>query len=224
MSDTMTPTPPGWYEDPSGAAEWRYWDGSEWTDHTAAKDDAWSIDASAESITVPPLPETDASSQKDWTSDDAKPAPVGSGSRFSDLLQSKLLWAGIAAIAAVLAVASITSNAQNGQHPVTGEYVLFDSNRTSQLDVGDRCAGADVGAGILVRAFDAAGEQIGLGHLEAGEVRTVSGSKACVFPLDLEDLSDSPSYRFVVNRRGEVTYPRSEMHNQNWHVSLKIDG
>jgi hypothetical protein len=30
-----TRSPAGWYEDPTGNARVRYWDGSEWTDHTA---------------------------------------------------------------------------------------------------------------------------------------------------------------------------------------------
>ena len=29
------PPPPGWHPDPSGEARWRYWDGSQWTAHTA---------------------------------------------------------------------------------------------------------------------------------------------------------------------------------------------
>jgi hypothetical protein len=26
-------SPPGWYQDPSGSARWRYWDGTRWTEH-----------------------------------------------------------------------------------------------------------------------------------------------------------------------------------------------
>jgi len=38
----MTPSgdelpPAGWYADPHGARQWRYWDGSQWTDHTAPR-------------------------------------------------------------------------------------------------------------------------------------------------------------------------------------------
>ena len=33
----MTDTPPaGWYPDPSKQFEQRYWDGSQWTEHTSA--------------------------------------------------------------------------------------------------------------------------------------------------------------------------------------------
>jgi hypothetical protein len=31
----LSMVPPGWYEDPSGIASWRYWDGRSWTAHTA---------------------------------------------------------------------------------------------------------------------------------------------------------------------------------------------
>ena len=33
----MTDTPAGWYPDPTNASAQRYWDGSAWTDHTAAR-------------------------------------------------------------------------------------------------------------------------------------------------------------------------------------------
>jgi hypothetical protein len=34
MGASTTGTPgPGWYRDPSGVAEWRYWDGKKWTEH-----------------------------------------------------------------------------------------------------------------------------------------------------------------------------------------------
>jgi hypothetical protein len=29
----VAPVPPGWHPDPSGAPQWRYWDGYRWTDH-----------------------------------------------------------------------------------------------------------------------------------------------------------------------------------------------
>jgi Protein of unknown function (DUF2510) len=29
------PSPPAWHPDPMGAAKWRWWDGSRWTEHTA---------------------------------------------------------------------------------------------------------------------------------------------------------------------------------------------
>jgi len=32
--------PPGWYEDPLAAAQWRYWDGQQWTGHVAPREDA----------------------------------------------------------------------------------------------------------------------------------------------------------------------------------------
>ena len=31
----MTQAPPGWHPDPGGGAQWRYWDGQAWTDHTS---------------------------------------------------------------------------------------------------------------------------------------------------------------------------------------------
>lgn len=38
MSTGENPTPPaGWYADPHGADVWRYWDGSQWTDHVAPR-------------------------------------------------------------------------------------------------------------------------------------------------------------------------------------------
>lgn len=36
MSDTPTPTPPGWFPDPVGRHEYRWWDGTTWTDQAAS--------------------------------------------------------------------------------------------------------------------------------------------------------------------------------------------
>jgi hypothetical protein len=33
MTHGMPVTPPGWYPDPSGAGQLRYWTGNEWTQH-----------------------------------------------------------------------------------------------------------------------------------------------------------------------------------------------
>jgi len=33
--EAARPSPPAWHPDPTGAATWRWWDGSRWTEHTA---------------------------------------------------------------------------------------------------------------------------------------------------------------------------------------------
>ncbi len=33
----VTPAPAGWFVDPHSEASWRYWDGTTWTGHTAAR-------------------------------------------------------------------------------------------------------------------------------------------------------------------------------------------
>ena len=40
-------TPEGWYDDPHGGAGYRWWDGSEWTDHTLPPDEPTQEDRSA---------------------------------------------------------------------------------------------------------------------------------------------------------------------------------
>ncbi len=47
MSESSTPA--GWYADPLGAAEIRYWDGSEWTEHVST--------GGVQSVAPLPLPE-----------------------------------------------------------------------------------------------------------------------------------------------------------------------
>jgi hypothetical protein len=35
-TDSDANATPGWYQDPNGAQAWRYWDGTQWTDHVSA--------------------------------------------------------------------------------------------------------------------------------------------------------------------------------------------
>ena len=41
----MTQPPPGWYADPAGQPQRRYWDGETWTDHVAEPGPTWNVTA-----------------------------------------------------------------------------------------------------------------------------------------------------------------------------------
>ena len=52
MSQTATPTEPGWRPDPSGRYEWRYWDGG-WTNRVANSAPTATSDAAVTPSDVP---------------------------------------------------------------------------------------------------------------------------------------------------------------------------
>lgn len=54
MTDSTSRTPPGWYDDPAGAAQLRWWDGTQWTEHVHARADAAASAATAPGVAAQP--------------------------------------------------------------------------------------------------------------------------------------------------------------------------
>lgn len=227
MSDTMTPTPAGWYEDPWGSAAWRYWDGSEWTEHTSG--DAQPTSPQTTAAGTPHVP---SGSSQDWAPPRAAaPADAGSGTtgakgRLGDLSGNRFAMVGVAIGAVVLLIVGIGAMSGSEQRSATGEIALFDESSALMLDVGDACEGtggySDIQAGLQVRVSDAGGQLIGTGHLDPGQIRRRSVGKACVLEFSVDDIPDSDFYTFEASHRGGLTYSRSEMDSVDWHVSLQL--
>ena len=65
MTETMQPVAPGWYPDPQGHHEHRYWDGSRWTDEVADR----GVETSEPLPPAPPAPTVAPASsrRRPWT-------------------------------------------------------------------------------------------------------------------------------------------------------------
>lgn len=86
MNEQATQRPaPGWYPDPSGEAELRYWDGGQWTDDTRSADGATDAAAGAapeaapatsftETSVIPEAPAAPAAGAQPWAQAPAAPA------------------------------------------------------------------------------------------------------------------------------------------------------
>ncbi|GJM38202.1 MAG: hypothetical protein DHS20C19_15690 [Acidimicrobiales bacterium] len=66
--EPVSETPAGWYPDPDGGAEQRYWDGAQWTDHRTPKPNAEAEAAAANSPTGPGVKEP-FTAAPDWYPD-----------------------------------------------------------------------------------------------------------------------------------------------------------
>lgn len=47
---------PGWYRDPTGAGEGRYWDGTTWTSAVSLADQTFDVPIEPERASLPPIP------------------------------------------------------------------------------------------------------------------------------------------------------------------------
>jgi hypothetical protein len=91
---------PGWFYDPSGAHELRYWDGEEWTDHVA--DGGARSRAPMETVEMPPSPGPAAPSTSS--------AQLGALFRIRWLIVAALLFIGIPLLVAVVVAVSLGSH------------------------------------------------------------------------------------------------------------------
>lgn len=123
MSDPTGPsTPAGWYPDPYGRAEHRYWDGSRWTDHVASAGSQAvdPVDAAAAASATNPLPAVESSEPPSaaWSAQPAgKSGRVrGLWTRFRGMPRGGQV-AAVAIIAVIVVVIAIAAASGSGSSP-----------------------------------------------------------------------------------------------------------
>ena len=99
---------------------------------------------------------------------------------------------------------------------VTGMFVLFgDADSVESTDSG--CQGArgydDIHSGAQVIVRDEAGTVLATTSLGTG---TLLETGMCYFEFDLGSLPRAHFYSFEVSRRGELTYSRAELEENDW--------
>ena len=122
LGASTRPTPRGWYEDPTGKARWRYWDGSAWTPWIDGGDASVPDPSGAPDAAAP-----SESSAKGLQRRDVEPRPlqipgshpgVQPASSPADGRSGSVVWLVIAEVAAVPIGLMLISSAP---HPVGGE-------------------------------------------------------------------------------------------------------
>ena len=111
-------------------------------------------------------------------------------------------------------------------HTITGEMALRDSDRFD-YDVGDSCSGSggysDIAQGAPVTVKNQSGTVIGSGSLGPGTIEgDTTAVRACVFPFQVDDVSDAEFFQVEISRRGVLSYSKADMEANGWtlHFSL----
>jgi hypothetical protein len=203
----MTITPAGWYSDPHGGEDQRYWDGQQWTKHTAPG----SALPPPHSQEVPAAPPTV----------DAGPSHTG-GSNGNWFARHKIMTALLAFIlVGSLAGYLVSRSGDNGgDEKSTAAKTTFDVHgtlvlTTADLDhAGSECFGTngydDISAGAQVVIYNNTGAAIASGSLGPG--KGAGFMVRCKFKFTVRDvpISKTDLYSVEVTHRGKITFKRAE--------------
>ena len=231
--------PAGWYPDPSGGPDRRFWDGTAWTEATApavndAGRDSRATRASSEGAPAsppgsPPLGPNEhipassasggdvsyASSLAPFTARPPSASPIthsrGNG-------PPRFVWIVGGLVAMVALIAFSTSG---GSDDVEGTFQLVDSGYMG-VDDGSSCSGSggygDIRSGLQVTVRDGSGGLLATSALQPGEVDLMS----CVFEFTLIEVPRSEYYTFEVGRRGELSYSQRDLADAGWQVNFVL--
>jgi hypothetical protein len=109
MSETTRPLPPsGWYRDPTGHGEARYWNGVAWTDSVSRGGVTFTAPVPPEQTRVPPLPGSEyhapLGTSTPAPTPSAAPAPASKSSSSSTSILVAIALVAAAALIAVLLI------------------------------------------------------------------------------------------------------------------------
>ena len=121
-----------------------------------------------------------------------------------------------------MVVIGLGAACDSGGATLTGTFVLFDTS--GSIGGGEsRCFGtggySDIDEGAEVAVHDEEGDLIGSSQLDSGEPIE---ELACEFRFVIEDLPDAKFYSIEVSQRGDVTFSKSELEEQDWKVELSL--
>jgi hypothetical protein len=215
----------GWYRDPSGRDELRYWDGAHWTDQVAPDD------VRAAHGAGPRWPPFAAGTAMSSPESAGIASVLGSPPHTPKHVHRRFRW-GLALAIAVLAIgvaASFTLGAfsSGGARELRGTYTVED-DQDANLHVGSTCTSGrdpssrlEVGRPVIVESTH--GEILGRGALRSG-VR-VNGSTPngwisyCRFSFAF-DVADSKAFALTVGATGPVIYTKAQLESADWRVAL----
>ena len=121
MTDSTTPPMlAGWYHDPSGVGDARYWNGSAWTTSISTDGVTLNVPIDADKARVPPVPGTEFTAPPPGQPTPAQTPPPSSGKSSGGMVTAIVVLA-VAIIAAVtLAIVFGGSDSDNGPTPTDG--------------------------------------------------------------------------------------------------------
>lgn len=123
----------------------------------------------------------------------------------------------------------------SGSVSITGnaDLVLWGNSeeQARNPEVGVPCVGSggfsDIQESAPVSLRDEEGKVIGSNRLGEGTLSEVAGAsldadKTCAFRFTLTDVPDAEFYSIEVGSRGEITYSKSDMEENDWMVELSL--
>lgn len=215
MSDGAIPGK-GWTPDPGGRHEYRFWDGSAWTDHVS--------DSGVQSVDplAPPAPPA------------SEPPPRN--------ISRKMLASIVLVLVLVLGGIGAYLWLKPGNKIRIGLFTALDDN--SALESGDTCASDDIQvptefpSNVGVRTTNGTKYTVSTSiggiwpsGLIEGEVALLDGTTGCMFQYVVDDVPNSEAYDFIFERfpgdgGAEVEVasevPISELEGNLWYTTLWV--
>jgi hypothetical protein len=243
--------PPGWYKDPRGLANWRFWDGQTWTEHVVdgAHPEQTTADARPDSASTGAGTATARASQTDAGHDPTgrdhlsrtqeQPAAMFTQAgqhghrRFGRIpldpstRKGQLTLAGVGIVVVGALIIAIFATA--GDRTLEGNLTLMDMH--FGFDVNEpTCEGrrgySDIRGGALVTLHDQTGQIIATGNLDEGRPGppnyTQTASRECRFSFVLLDVPTSDFYSIRIANRGGLTFSYSQLEAQNWRIDASL--
>jgi hypothetical protein len=234
ISETPRATPAGWYRDPRGLPEERWWDGSGWTDYTRpdpiAQDDVAAspapVPAPANPYVVPHSVGSDWLPAASAAADPASETAGRSGRRAERERRPLWMAIGVAAslvllgggLAGGLALRPGPTGTPAAEAP--GDTPKYAIDGTFELPIRACSSGSagyrDIGVGTLATVTNEKNEVLGQGALEQ------SPNLYCSFVFHVPDLPEAVRYGVTVADRGTLWQTKQELDQEGWKVDLAL--
>jgi hypothetical protein len=162
------------------------------------------------------------------------PEPDNDERLVGNLLRRKamIILAGVLVVTVLgLLVLSLTKENPAIEGSITLITSLSDASMSfegSSPSVGDTCSGlggyGDMDAGLQVQVRDEDGTLLANGHATKGELTEVYEDiiLACTLRFTVEDVPHASFYSIEAGSRGELTYSRKQIEQQDWKVDFSL--